>query len=148
MLTGFFGNAVTAQGILEEILVTAQKREENLQDVPVSVTAFSGDAVGELGFENSTDVVAHVANLSFGLPVGEGNTPVFSLRGVGLNDFGDSNEEPVAMYIDGIYMGTQVGQTLQLFDLERVEVLRGPQGTLYGRNSTGGLLHFISKKPT
>ena len=148
VLTSFFGNAVTAQGVLEEILVTAQKREENLQDVPVSVTAFSGEAVRELGFENSTDVVAQIANLSFGVPVGEGNTPVFTMRGVGLNDFGDSNEGPVALYIDGVYMGTQVGQTLQLFDLERVEALRGPQGTLYGRNTTGGLLHFISKKPT
>ena len=148
VLTGFLGSTVLAQGILEEVVVTAQKREENLQDVPISVTAFSGDAVKELGFENSTEVVAQIANLSFGVPVGEGNTPVFAMRGVGLNDFGDSNEGPVAIYIDGIYRGTQVGQTLQLFDVERVEALRGPQGTLYGRNATGGLLHFISKKPT
>lgn len=148
IVTSVYASAVTAQGVFEEIVVTAQKREENLQDVPVSVTAFSGEAVRELGFENSTDIVAHIANLSFGVPVGEGNTPVFAMRGVGLNDFGDANEGPVAMYIDGVYMGTQVGQTLQLFDLERVEALRGPQGTLYGRNTTGGLLHFISKKPT
>ena len=86
VVTSVYASAVTAQGVLEEILVTAQKREENLQDVPVSVTAFSGEAVRELGFENSTDIVAHIANLSFGVPVGEGNTPVFAMRGVGLSD--------------------------------------------------------------
>ncbi|MFQ5488452.1 MAG: TonB-dependent receptor plug domain-containing protein, partial [Gammaproteobacteria bacterium] len=70
------------------------------------------------------------------------------LRGVGLNDFGDANENPVGAYFDEVYRGAMGGLHLQLFDMERVEVLRGPQGTLYGRNTTGGLVHFISKKPT
>lgn len=132
----------------EEIVVTAQKREQNLQDVPISITAFSGDALKGLGIQDSTDIVDQVSNFSLGTPLGEGNNPAFTLRGVGLNDFQDSNEGPVGLYIDGVYLGTQAGQVLQLFDIERVEVLKGPQGTLYGRNTTGGLIHFISKKPT
>ena len=82
------------------------------------------------------------------ISVGEGNNPAFTLRGVGLNDFNDNNEGPIAIYSDEIYNAALAGLTFQLFDTERVEVLRGPQGTLYGRNATGGLIHFISRKPT
>lgn len=138
----------TGSSLLEEIVVTAQKRSESLQDVPISVTAFSGEALKELGINDSTQIVSQISNLSYGTPLGEGNNPAFTMRGVGLNDFQDSNEGPVGLYVDGVYLGTQAGQVLQLFDVERVEVLRGPQGTLYGRNTTGGLLHFISAKPT
>ncbi len=131
-----------------EIIVTAQKRAENLQDVPLSVTAFSAEAIRELAVVNSTDIAAHTPNLNIGTPVGEGNNPSIVLRGIGLNDFNDNNESNVAMYIDEVYRAALAGQTFQLFDLDRVEVLRGPQGTLYGRNTTGGLIHFISKRPT
>ncbi len=134
--------------LLEEIIVTSQKRQENIQDTPLSVTAFSSETIRGLGFTNSTDIAQQTPGLNIGTPVGEGNNPSITLRGVGLNDFNDNNESPVAIYIDDVYMGSLAGQTFQMFDLERVEVLRGPQGTLYGRNSTGGLVHFISKRPT
>jgi len=138
----------SASTLLEEVVVTAQKREQNLQDVGVSVTAFGGEAMKALGFTNSTDLAAQTPGLNIGTPVGEGNNPSIVLRGVGLNDFNDNNEGPVAMYKDEVYISAMAGQTFQLFDVERVEVLRGPQGTLYGRNATGGLVHYISNKPT
>ena len=134
--------------ILEEIVITAEKREQRLQEVPVSVTAFSEEDLKRFSFENSTNVTAQIPNFSYGTPVGEGNNPAFTMRGVGLiNPFEDNQEGKVAVYQDGVYQGTLVAQSAAMFDLERVEALRGPQGTLYGRNSTGGLVNFIFKKP-
>ncbi len=133
---------------LEEVIVTAQKREQNLQDVGVSVTAFTGAQIEKFGFTNSTDIIAQTPNLSFGTPTGEGNNASLTLRGVGLSDFNDNNEGPVAVYVDEVYISALSGVTFQLFDLDRIEVLRGPQGTLYGRNTTGGLVHFLSARPT
>ncbi len=134
--------------VLEEIVVTAQKREQNLQDVGLSITAFSGEQVRELGFTTTTDVANFTPGLNITTPQAEGSQVNFILRGVGLNDFTDANENPVAAYFDDVYRGAMGGLSLQLFDIERIEVLRGPQGTLYGRNTTGGLVHFISKRPT
>ncbi len=133
---------------LEEVVVTAQKREQKLQDVSVSITAFDGDTLRELNMTNSVDIAGQTPGLNVGTPVGEGNNPSITLRGVGLNDFNDNNEGPIAIYRDEVYQAAMPGLTFQLFDLERVEVLRGPQGTLYGRNATGGLVHFISNKPS
>lgn len=133
---------------LEEITITAQKREQGLQDVSIAVTAFSGEAMEALNMTTSVDIAAQTPGLNIGTPVGEGNNPSITLRGVGLNDFNDNNEGPIAIYRDDVYQSAMPGLTFQLFDLERVEVLRGPQGTLYGRNATGGLVHFISNKPT
>ncbi len=135
-------------GILAEIVVTAQKREQNLQDVGISVTAFSGDQIRALGFTNTTDVVAMTPGLVYTVPNAESSQINFFLRGVGLNDFADANENPVAVYVDDVYRPAMGGLSFQMFDMERVEVLRGPQGTLFGRNTTGGLIHFISKRPT
>lgn len=146
-VAGLF-SAGSQAAVLEEIVVTAQKREQSLQDVSVAVTAFSGDALRELNITNSTDIAAQTPGLNIGTPVGEGNNPSITLRGVGLNDFNDNNEGPIAVYRDEVYQSAMPGLTFQLFDMERVEVLRGPQGTLYGRNATGGLVHFISKRPT
>ncbi len=138
----------SAGGAIEEIVVTAQKRAQRLQDVGVSVTAFTDSMLERIGFKDSTQIVQQVPNFNYGTPVGQGNNPAFAMRGVGLvNPFEDNQEGKVAIYRDGVYQGTLAGQTLQMFDLERVEVLRGPQGTLYGRNSTGGLVNFIPKKP-
>ena len=137
-----------AQGLLEEIVVTAQKREQNMQDVSVAITAFSGSSLRELNMTNSVDIAGQTPGLNIGTPVGEGNNPSITLRGVGLNDFNDNNEGPIAVYRDEVYQAAMAGLTFQLFDMERVEVLRGPQGSLYGRNATGGLVHFISNKPT
>lgn len=135
-------------GALEEILVTAQKREQSLQDVGIAVTAFTGDQIRQLGFTNTTDIVAMTPGLNYTVPNAESSQINFFLRGVGLNDFADANENPVAVYVDEVYRPAMGGLSFQLFDMERVEVLRGPQGTLFGRNTTGGLVHFVSKRPT
>ena len=135
-------------GLMEEIIVTAQKREENLQDTPVSVTAFTADAIEALGFRQSVDITAQTPNFSVGYPNGDTGVPAPFIRGVGLNDFGVLNQGPIAAYVDETYISSNAAQIFQLLDVERVEVLRGPQGTLYGRNATGGAVNFISRKPT
>lgn len=145
------GLAVTAeanQSVIEEVLVTAQKREQNLQDVSVAVSAFSGAAIEKMGFEEGLDITQQVPNMNFFAIFGEASSPSVSLRGISLVNFSDSWESPVSIYVDDVYRGNPAGSAIQLFDLQRVEVLRGPQGTLYGRNTTGGLVHYVSRKPT
>lgn len=136
-----------ADDALEEVIVTATRTEQSVQDVGLSVTAFSGEQVRELGFTNTTDIVAMTPGLNYTVPNAESSQINFFLRGVGLNDFADASENPVAVYVDDVYHPASGGLSFQLFDLDRVEVLRGPQGTLFGRNTTGGLVHFVSKKP-
>jgi iron complex outermembrane receptor protein len=131
--------------ILEEIVVTAQKRAQNLQDVPISITAFSGEELDNLGFEGPFDLFKQAPNVTL---VGDTVFPQVNIRGVQAYDFGSGNEPPVGFYIDEVYLGTSSSQQGQLFDLERAEILRGPQGTLFGRNTTGGLVHYISRKPS
>ncbi|MEX2124479.1 MAG: TonB-dependent receptor [Woeseia sp.] len=133
---------------IEEVVVTAQKREQSIQEIGISVTAFSGEQLKDLGIVNSTDLVAQTPGLTYVTPFGDGNNAAFTLRGVGLNDFSEHNESPTAVYVDQVYQASLAGLNFQMFDIERVEVLRGPQGTLYGRNTTGGLVHFITRKPT
>ncbi|MEX2525057.1 MAG: TonB-dependent receptor [Gammaproteobacteria bacterium] len=144
---GLSGSAV-GQNILEEVVVTAQKREQSLQDVPISVTAFSGRDIRSLGFNSTIDLAAFTPGMSIGQNSGEGDFPFISLRGVTLRDFADTNESPSAVYIDEFYKANLMGLDQQIFDMDRVEVLRGPQGTLYGRNATGGLIHYVTRKPT
>ena len=137
-----------AQQVLEEIIVTAQKREQSKQDIGISITVFTGDQVRELGFTNSIDIINHTPGLVYGTPAAEGNNANLSLRGVSLSTIFDVSESPISMYVDEVYYGFIPGATFQLYDLERTEVLRGPQGTLFGRNATGGLLQFVTKQPT
>lgn len=132
--------------VLEEIVITAQKREQNLSDVGISVSAFSGDQLKELGMTNSDQIDAQVPGLVV-TSFGGGTTTVFNIRGSGQLDFADQQEAPVAVYSDGVYNSYLGGVGFSFFDLDRVEVLRGSQGTLFGRNATGGLVHIISKKP-
>ena len=134
--------------VLEEIIVTAQKREQSLQEVGVAVTAFTEDRIREFGFKTSTDLVAMTPGLNYTVPNGESSQINFFLRGVGLNDFADANENPVAVYVDDVYRPAMGGLSFQLFDVERVEVLRGPQSALFGRNTTGGVVHFLSRRPS
>jgi iron complex outermembrane receptor protein len=133
---------------ISDIIVTAQRREQNLQDVPVAVTAFSGDTMANLGIQSSSDIAGVVPNLEIGLPAGEGNQPLIYIRGVGLADTNSNNAGPNGVYVDEVYISSPGAQTFQLFDLDRVEVLKGPQGTLYGRNATGGAINFITAKPS
>ncbi len=135
-------------GLIEEVVVTAQKREENLQETPVSVTAFTSEAIEALGFRQSVDITAQTPNFSVGYPNGDTGVPAPFIRGVGLNDFGVLNQGPIAAYMDETYISSNAAQIFQLLDVERIEVLRGPQGTLYGRNATGGAVNFVSRKPT
>lgn len=132
--------------VIEEIVVTAQKREQNLQDVGVSVTAFTGDAMKELGMTESAGVAAQTPGLSYS-STGGLNT-VFNIRGVSQNDFTVHQESPVTTYVDEGYISFTSAMMFANLDMERVEVLRGPQGTLFGRNATGGLLHFVTRKPS
>ncbi|MBI2970754.1 MAG: TonB-dependent receptor, partial [Gammaproteobacteria bacterium] len=132
--------------VIEEVVVTATKREESVQDIPISVTAFSAETIQKLGFNQSYDIAAHVANFQF-MAEASPSTPFIFLRGIGNTSFFPSSINPVAIYVDQAYVGQNISQGLQLFDLERAEVLRGPQGTLFGRNATGGLVNFITRKP-
>jgi iron complex outermembrane receptor protein len=132
---------------VDEIIVTAQRRVERLQDVPVSVTAISGEALRNQRIDRVDDLVSKVPNLQFISTVGD-STPIFSLRGVSMADFSLNQASPVATYYDEVYKGNFAILGIALYDLERVEVLRGPQGTLYGKNTTGGAINLISKRPT
>ena len=136
-----------AQGTIEEVIVTAQKRVQNAQDVPITMTTLSGDEISDLGFESAADVQYQTP----GLIVSYSSTnaiPNFVLRGVGLNDFTAIQSSPVAVHVDEVYYGNSTMLNFLLFDIERVEVLKGPQGTLYGRNSTGGSVNFFANQPT
>lgn len=139
--------AADQDAFIEEVIVTAQKREQRLQDTPVSVTVFTGAMIEELGLRQSVDITAQTPNFSVGYPNGDNGVPAPFIRGVGLNDFGVLNQGPIAAYVDEVYISSNAAQIFQLLDVERVEVLRGPQGTLYGRNASGGAINFISRKP-
>jgi iron complex outermembrane receptor protein len=131
---------------LEEVVVTAQKRSENLQTVPVSVTALTANQLQELKLDTSSALATQIPNLQVNGIVGEGS-PIFSLRGVSMFDYSLNQSSPVGAYIDEVYKGNFVLFGVEMYDLERVEVLRGPQGTLYGKNTTGGAINFITHKP-
>ena len=139
-------NGAFAQQILEEILVTATKRSESLQDVGVSVAAFSGEALERLGLKNSDEILLQVPNVEIIANAGATNANIF-LRGVGSAGIGFNIQGGVGLYADEVALNSPVVNILQTYDLERVEVLRGPQNTLYGRNTTGGAVNFISRKP-
>ncbi len=139
---------VSAQSkLLEEVIVTAQKREESIQDVGISITAFSGAQLDAFGFTESTQISAFTPGVHISGNNG-GSTQQFSIRGSTQNDFADIAEGPNAVYVDEAYMATGQSQLFAAFDTERVEILKGPQGTLFGRNATGGLVHYVTRKPT
>jgi len=133
---------------IEEVVVTAQHRAENLQDVPIAIQAFSGQAMRELGVKSTADLGQFTPNVSIITPSGAGNQPVITIRGVGLNDYNTNNAGPNGVYIDEFYISAPTAQSFNIFDLERVEVLKGPQGTLYGRNTSGGAINLVTAKPT
>ncbi len=137
-----------AEAGLEEIVVTARRREEDLQRTPVSVVAFTEASLQQRGIENVTDLGQHVANLSIISGQGGGSTQTqISIRGVGQSDFILTSDQSVGLYLDGVYIPRSLGAALDLIDIERIEVLRGPQGTLFGRNTTAGAVQIVSKGP-
>ncbi len=139
---------VRAQNALEQIIVTAQRRKENVQDVPIAITALSSADLESRGIRQAADIASAVPNLQLSLPYGEEAQPTFALRGVTTNDWSQNQSSPIAMYVDDVYKSVGAIQALQAYDLDRVEVLRGPQGTLYGKNATGGAINFYSKNPS
>lgn len=132
------------EGGIEVIIVTAEKREASVQDVPISITALSGEGLNKLGI-NSTELLA---NVTPGLLVQRSVVGKISIRGVGNENYTIAGDPGVAVHSDGIYVARASAGLFDLFDVERIEVLRGPQGTLYGRNATGGVINIIPNRPT
>jgi iron complex outermembrane receptor protein len=132
---------------LEEVVVTATRRAEKLQDVAISVSAISAEMLEKQGFQDILQLTQQVPNFSSQSLFGPSGSPFLNIRGISFIDFTDANESSIGLYVDDVYYGAQGAAAGQLFDVERIEVLRGPQGTLFGRNTTGGLVHYISKKP-
>ena len=147
----FFAGLVLAlplhAAVIEEVVVTAQKREQNVQDVGIAISAVTGEQMRQLGYTNAQQVTALAPGVHTVQPNGEANYAI-AMRGVAANDFTTNVESPVAIYLDEVYISQMSGSGFMLFDMERVELLRGPQGTLYGRNATGGLAHFVTVKPS
>jgi iron complex outermembrane receptor protein len=135
----------TGSGI-EEIVVTATRREERLQDVGIAVTALGTEMLTNLNINVATDITRVVPSLK--MNAYSSSQVVFNIRGVSQNDYGDQQEPPVAVYQDDSYSSSINLASFPIFDLARVEVLRGPQGTLFGRNATGGAIQFVSNRPT
>lgn len=133
-------------GTFDTIIVTATKREQDVQDVSISITALGGEQLKALGYTNAQQVTALAPGVSTVQPNGESNYSL-AIRGASNSDFTTNVESPVALYVDEVYISQSSGSGFSLFDTERVEILRGPQGTLFGRNATGGLAHYISVKP-
>ena len=136
--------------VLEEIVVTARKRQESLQDAPISITAFSGEGLERRNITALADISQITPNLVFNAsaPIsGSSATASVFIRGIGQNDYTLVTEPGVGIYVDGVYIARSVGGALDLVDIERIEVLRGPQGTLFGRNTIGGAISITSKKP-
>lgn len=132
----------------EPIIVTAQKREQSIYEVPVAISAFSEETMQKQGIADLTDIGKFVPNLNItGFSAGQTSSVNPFIRGIGLQDHLITTDPGVGVYVDGVYLGRQVGQNWSLANIERVEVLRGPQGTLYGRNSIGGAINIITRQP-
>ena len=134
--------------LFDEITVTATKREQSIYEVPIALSAFEGDKLAAQGITNLVDIGKFVPNLNV-TQFSAGHTSSVNpfIRGIGLQDHLITTDPGVSVYVDGVYLGRQVGQNWSLSNLERIEVLRGPQGTLYGRNSIGGAINLITKQP-
>ena len=134
--------------LIEEIMVTATKREASIYEVPIAISAFEGDKLAEQGIVDIVDIGKFVPNLNITqFSAGHISSANPFIRGIGLQDHLITTDPGVSVYVDGVYLGRQVGQNWNLTNIERIEVLRGPQGTLYGRNSIGGAINIITKTP-
>lgn len=141
-------NAAASQRAgLQEITVTARRQEESLQEVPVSVTAVAGALLDQLNVQDVSSVAELAPNLSISHLSGSTTSAAIQIRGIGQTEPAATAEQGVGLYLDGVYIARTGGAVFELMDLERIEVLRGPQGTLFGRNTTGGAVQLVSKKP-
>jgi iron complex outermembrane receptor protein len=139
--------AAAADTQLETVVVTAQRRNEDIQAVPISIQAFTARDIEEKGVKTSSDIAQFAPNVEIGLPSGAGNQPLINIRGIGLTDTNTNNAGPNGVYLDEVYLSSPASQTFSVFDLQGIEVLKGPQGTLYGRNASGGAINIVTTKP-
>ena len=158
-VSGFAALSVSAGGLvmaadapgeqLQEVVVTAEYREERLQDTPIAITAITDTQIAAMGAVSLQDIAHTAPSLNFRV-----QSPAFGdsiqafIRGFGQSDFDPAFEPGVGLYVDDVYYPRLTGANFDLLDVQRVEILRGPQGTLYGRNSEGGAIRFVSKMPT
>jgi iron complex outermembrane receptor protein len=149
-LSFIFNVNVNAQstGMLEEVVVTAQKREESLQDTPIAITAITESTIDDLDIANVVDLAGMAPNVHIINTPSNNTAATIAMRGGTTINPAITWEPTVAMYLDGVYLGKSQGSIFDVVDLERVEILRGPQGTLYGRNTLGGAINLVSKKPS
>lgn len=136
--------------VIEEIIVTARKTEESVQDVPIAITALSSEQLQSSTIRTLSDLTGYIPNATINEDGGRGGGgALIQIRGISATRSDDNSfDSPVAVMIDGIYLGSLAGQAIENFDLERIEVLRGPQGTLFGKNTVGGVVHAIRSRPT
>jgi iron complex outermembrane recepter protein len=147
--SGIAAAAAATEG-LEEIVVTAQKRSENLQNVPIAITAFTAEALQSRGIQNLQQIsnLTPNVNLDGGAPFsGDSSTLSASIRGIGQDDFAFNLDPGVGVYLDGVYLARTIGANQNLLDVERIEILKGPQGTLFGRNTIGGAINIVTHTP-
>ena len=142
---------IDAEGVtaIEDVIVTAQKRAQRIQDVPLAVTVLNGDDASRRGIDSVTGLVDEVPGVSVNYAFGGANYGLISIRGVGgADDYKPNGNPSVALHIDGVYQTSNAYLGMPLFDLDRIEILKGPQGTLYGRNTTAGVINAITKGPS
>ena len=153
LIAAVVAGASTASGVvnaqLEEVIVTAERREASIQDTPISMQALTADQIEKRGIVNLSDLFVSAAGVSgYEAPSSRGNMSL-NIRGVGSGNSNSPSTDPaIGLYVDGVFIGKGIANGVDAIDLERIEILRGPQGTLYGRNSTGGAVNFVTKKPS
>lgn len=134
--------------VIEQVVVTAQKREQNLQDTPIAISAFDRDALDDLKVRDISDLTSSVPNAQIAPSPGGSSGATITIRGAGMINPAITWEPAVGIYVDGVFVAKNLGGLFDLAEIERMEVLRGPQGTLYGKNTTGGAINVITRKPT
>ncbi len=145
--TALAGAPLSALAQLEEVVVTAQKKSESLQDAPLAVTAFSEDMLEDLGAFDAVDLAEYTPNVNIVPTLGSGANIRMEIRGMSTAEPSLTIDPKVGIYLDGAYIARNAGAVFDIVDLERVEIMRGPQGTLWGKNTTGGAVNLVSKKP-
>jgi iron complex outermembrane receptor protein len=134
-----------AGGGLQDIVVTAQKRDQSAQDVAIAMSVITSDVLRRQNVQNVAEIVQTLPNVQVNYGLGQN---AFNIRGIGANEFASNFDSPVAVHVDEVYLSKNFMSNLLLFDVDRVEALKGPQGTLFGRNTTGGSINFYTRKPT
>jgi len=147
MVVSMLVSGLSFSDVIEEIVVTAQKREQGVNDVGITVNAFTGEQLKDRGFKTAEDMAMMTPGLTVNETAATG-VPLYTIRGVGYQDYSTAASSTVGLYFDGVAIPYTVMSRGLMFDVERVEVLKGPQGDLYGRNTTAGQINFVSKKPT